>query len=155
MALHMKFREEFAAPPERVFAALTELDHAAAWMPNFVKIEKLTSGSFGVGTTWRETRKMFGREATEQFEVTAFEPNKLLELYIDGTKGASKRGYYRFRYDLEPQGDGTVVNLSGEIGGGGWLMDLIGRLFVGAFKKSIAKDMAAMKTYVERGKPAG
>jgi uncharacterized protein YndB with AHSA1/START domain len=151
VSLYMTLREEIAAPPERVFEVLTDLDHAGKWMPNLVRIERLTGAGFRAGTRWRETRKMFGREAAEEFEVQGYEPGKSIELFIDGTKGASKKGYYRFRYNLMPIGKKTLVTLNGEIGGVGKFMEFIGRLFVGAMKKAIAKDLSAMKSYIERG----
>lgn len=149
MPLNFTLQEQFSAPPERVFAMLTDLDQAARWMPNFVRIEKLTPPPFGRGTRWREVRKMYGREANELFEVTAYEPGKALELYVDGTQGSSKRGHFRFRYELQPADGRTTVTLAAEIGGMGALMELLGRLFMGAFKKAVVQDLAAMKRYME------
>jgi uncharacterized protein YndB with AHSA1/START domain len=153
MPIEMTFQDTIAAPPERVFAALTDLDGAQKWMPNLVRIERLTPEKTGVGMRWRETRKMFGREASEEFEVTGLEPGKKVELYVDGTKGSSRRGYYRFRYELQPSGGSTLLRLHGEIGGMGKLMELVGRLFMGPFKKAMAKDLEAMKRYIESSRP--
>jgi carbon monoxide dehydrogenase subunit G len=150
VALYLTLHEEIAAPPERVLAALTDLDHSGRWMPRFVRIERLTGAGFGVGTQVRLTRKLFGREMTEHFEVQKYEPGRVLELFIDGAKGDSKRGYYRFRYELTPAGPETRVTMTGEIGGMGRVMELIGRLFVGPLKKAIAKDLSAMKSYIEK-----
>lgn len=150
----MTFREEIDAPVERVFDALTQLEHAHDWMPNLVSVEKLTPGAFGVGTRWRETRKVFGKAASEEFEVTALEPNRRLDLFVDGRKGSSKRGEYRFRYDLEPMASRTVLTMNGEISGMGAVMEVLGRLFMGMFKKMIAKDLHAMRAYAERGAAA-
>jgi uncharacterized protein YndB with AHSA1/START domain len=149
MPLHFTLHEQIAAPPERVFAMLTDLDEARRWMPNLVRMEKLTSTPFGRGTRWREVRKMYGREASELFEVTACEPSKSLELYVDGTQGSSRRGYFRFRYELQPAEGRTTVTLSAEIGGMGAIMELLGRLFMGSFQKAVAQDMTAMKRQIE------
>jgi uncharacterized protein YndB with AHSA1/START domain len=149
MALTMCMIEEITATPDKVFRVMTDTDLCAKWMPNFVRIERLTPGPFGKGTRFREFRKMFGREASEVFEVTAIEPEKLLELYVDGKEGATKRGYYRFRYDLEKKGASTVVTLNGEIGGMGRFMSFLGKLMLGPMKKAIRKDLLAMKAYIE------
>lgn len=154
MPIHLSSQKEINAPPERVFAVMTDMDAAGQWMPNFVRIEMLTPGEYGVGTKWRETRKMFGREASEVFEVTGLEPGKSLELYVDGTQGASKWGYYRFRYQLEPVGGKTSLTLTGEMGGLGVFMELLGRLMAGAFKKALGKDLDAMTDYIEKN-PGG
>lgn len=151
MPLTMHWREEIAAPPARVFTALAEPDQVAKWMPGFVRFERLTPGPMGVGTRLRETRKMRAHEATEEFEVTAYEPPRVFELYVDGRKGSMKRGEFRFRYTLAPGGPGTILTLDGEIGGMGGCMMLIGRLFAGMFRKALAKDYAALKAYCEKG----
>jgi len=151
MPIRMHFEEQIAAPPERVFQALTDVEAAKAWMPNLVSIEWVEQRAEGVGSQFRETRRMFGREATEHFEVAALEPNRMVELYVDGTKGTSGKGWYRFRYHLEPSGGGIRLRLDGEMGGMGRIGELIGRLFVGMFKKAIARDMQAMKRHLERG----
>ena len=117
MALTMHWREEIAAPPERVFAAMADLESFGTWMPGFVRIERLTPPPTGVGTRFRETRKMMGHEATEEFEVTAFEPPLVFGLFCDGKKGSSKSGEFRFRYTLAPGGPGTILTVDGEVGG--------------------------------------
>ncbi|MCY1079790.1 SRPBCC family protein [Archangium lansingense] len=154
MALEFTVRKEIAASPDRVFSVLKDLDAASKWMPNFVGIEKLSPGKFGVGTKWRETRRMFGRDASELFEVTGLEPGRSLELYVDGTQGSSKRGYYRFRYLLEPAGGKTTLTMAAEIGGMGFILELFGKLLLGSFKKAIIADMDAMTSYIEGSKKA-
>ena len=139
------------APPERVFEAMTNPEGFGNWMQGFVRAERLTPGDFGVGTQFRETRKMFGKEATEHFEVTTCEPGKRLGLEVDGTKGTTGKGRYHFDYELEPTGTGTLVRTSAVIDmPGGLLTKLLGKLMGGAFKKACDKDLVALKTYLER-----
>lgn len=149
MALQFSVKERIRAAPDRVFAVLTDLDAAKAWMPGYVSIEKLTPGGFAPGMRWRETRRLYRRQATEEFEVVACEPNSRIELYIDGKKGSSRRGEIRFRYELTPAEKGTVVTLHGEIGGLGRFLEWIGRLFIGSFKTACLRDLQAMRVYIE------
>jgi uncharacterized protein YndB with AHSA1/START domain len=151
MAIEFTISETINAPLERVFSVATDLDAAGKWMQNLVGIEKLTEGPMAVGSQWRETRKMFGRKASEHFEVTALVPNENLDLYVDGSKGTTGKGEFRFRHTFEASGGGTVFTLSGEVSGMGKFMELIGRLFIGGMKKAIAKDITAMKHYIEKG----
>jgi carbon monoxide dehydrogenase subunit G len=151
MALQFQSTLEIAAPPERVFEALTDHGVIRQWMPNLVKFESLTPQTSGVGSQWRETRKMFGHEAAEVFEVTGFERPRQISLFCDGRKGTSGKGEYRFDYRLEPNGSGTRVTIDSAIDmPGGWLTKLMGRLMSGMFKKMCMKDMMAMKAFVER-----
>ncbi len=148
MPVEFTVQQGFANAPDRVFQALTDLKGIANWMPGFVKVEILSEGAFGLGTQWRATRKLFGKEATEQFEVTRFEPPTGLGLRVDGSKGTSKRGEYLFDYRLTPQNGGTEVTLHGAIRGLGRIAGLISRLFVGTFKKACVKDLRALATHL-------
>ena len=91
MSLEFQSLTHFEASPERIFAVMTDLDAAAEWMPNIVSIERLDGDGFGVGTQWRETRKMFGKEATELFEVKHCDAARALDIYVDGR--ATAYGY--------------------------------------------------------------
>lgn len=139
------------APPERVYAALCDPDAFGQWMPNFGGVERLTPGPFGVGTRFRETRKMFGTTGHEVFEVTEAEPGRRLGLYVDGKLGSTGKGEYRFTYDFSPEGPATRVRMQGDIQmPGGWLTRLFGKLMLPMMKKALDKDMLAFKAHVEK-----
>jgi uncharacterized protein YndB with AHSA1/START domain len=152
MPIKLQITETIAAPPERVYEALTDLDDAKRWMKGLKSIEKLTQGPFGPGTKWRETRKFMGHQASEVFEVIAAEPSQRLEIFCDGKSGTSKRGHYRFTYVLKPDGEGTRLELLGEISQVGWFGELLGRLFAGLYKSAIARDITALKQTLESAK---
>lgn len=141
------------SPPPVVFEALTNLDAAGQWMPNFVRIEKITGGPIGPGTEWRETRRMFGKESTEHFRVTRFDRPSRLDLLIDGAKGSSGRGEYVFVFELLPERTGTTVELTGDIRMPG-IWGLFSRFMVGTFKKACHKDLEALKAHLESAWPA-
>jgi hypothetical protein len=56
-----------------VFDVASDLARAAENFRAIERIEVVTPGAVGVGTRWRETRRMMGREATETIEFTAFD----------------------------------------------------------------------------------
>jgi uncharacterized protein YndB with AHSA1/START domain len=142
------------APPAVVFAALSDIDRWKAWLPDLIAVEKLTAGPFGQGTEWRETRRMFGKEATEHFRVTRYQPPTRVDLLVDGSKGSSKRGEYLFTYELVPDRSGTNVELTGDIRMPG-LWGLFSRMLVKRFKKACHKDLEALKQHLESPWPAG
>jgi uncharacterized protein YndB with AHSA1/START domain len=144
MALGFTVTHHFAAPPETVFAALTDTAGWAAWLPGYVAVERTDHGPVTVGTGWRETRRMYGKEATEHFEITAHEPPSRIGLRCDGTKGSSGKGEYLFRYALSPADGGTEVILDGEIRGFTGIGALLGRLMVPMFRKACRKDLEAL-----------
>ena len=141
------------AAPAVVFAALSDIERWKDWVPSLVSVEKLTPGAFSPGTEFRETRKMFGKEATEPFRVTRWDPPSRIDLSADGTKGSSKRGEYLFTYELLPDRNGTNVELTGDIRMPG-LWSLFSRMMVGTFKKACHKDLEALKAHLESPWPA-
>lgn len=150
MAIEFEITQRFEQPPHRVFEGLTDLDRADEWMPAFVSIDRLTPGPFAVGTEWRETRKFFGKEATEQFEVTRHDPPTQLGVRVDGSKGSSKKGEYLFDYQLEAEDGGTTVTLHGKIQGLSGFSALFGKLMAGPYKKACANDLRALAEHLGR-----
>jgi hypothetical protein len=65
--------KRISAPVEVVFDVASDLEHAAGRFRGIEKIELVTPAPVGVGTRWRETRRMMGRQATETMEMTAFD----------------------------------------------------------------------------------
>ena len=154
MAIKFTLNEHFNVPKKRVFDALTDLDGAQQWMQGFVGIEKIKGNRIENGAVWREKRKMFGKEAVEEFEVIDVKPNDEIRLRVDGTKGTSKRGEYLFQYFLTEQNAGTNVTLNGEIGELKGIAAFFGKLFAGMFRKACLKDLRALKAYLERSNVA-
>ena len=94
------------APAERVWAVLTDIRHADQTLSGVTKVEPLTEGPYGVGTRWRESRRMFGREETQQLEVTlAEEPTRTV------IEADSSGVHYVTEFSLTPAGDGTRLRM--------------------------------------------
>jgi uncharacterized protein YndB with AHSA1/START domain len=57
-------------PVARVWTVFTDLPGRATWLSTVDRVEVLTTGAFGIGTVWRETRTMpDGERVTEEFRV--------------------------------------------------------------------------------------
>ena len=93
-----------AAPPERVFEAATDLASLPETMSGIDSVEVLSDGPFGAGTRWRETRTLYGRQATEEMWVTGFDPPRS---YV--VEAESHGARYRTEITFVPEGDGTRV----------------------------------------------
>lgn len=153
MPIRFTLVEVVQAPPATVFGVATDLDRAMEWMNGLVSIKKTgdkRAAPFGVGTEWGETRKMFGRDATEHFEVTEVMPNSKISLYVDGAEESSKKGEYFFTYHITPEGGGTRITLESEIRVEGKVNAVLGLVFGGFFKRAMKKDLRSMKRYAER-----
>ncbi|MGV6813837.1 MAG: SRPBCC family protein [Phycisphaerales bacterium] len=74
--------ETVHAPIERVFEIASNIPNAANSIRGIELIETLeeappadnNNGPVGLGYTWRETRIMFGKEATEDMSITKWSP---------------------------------------------------------------------------------
>jgi len=141
------------ATPSGVFTIAADI---ARW-PDFISaidsVEVLTPGPVGVGTRFRETRKIFGSSATEDMTVAEFAPPHRFVLTAQNHGTA-----YRAEHTFEPTGDGTRMRLSFE----GLptsllarLMTPIGLLFLGSVKRQLAADLADMRREAERRHSAG
>lgn len=151
MPLRLEIRETIAAPPDRVFAALSDPDSLGKWMKGLVRVEHLDGPPSGKGKRFRQVRRMFGREAAEVFEITGFDPPRSFDLFVDGRQGSSKKGEFRFHYELLPKGGGTEVVMTGEISGMGRFWEFLGKMLGGMMRKALAKELAAFKAFVEKG----
>lgn len=95
-----------AAPPSAVWDVVTDLGAAADTLRGVTRVEVLTDGPYAVGTRWRETRRMLGKEATEEMWVTAVEPvhRTVVEAESHGT-------HYTSTFTLAPAGTGTHLEM--------------------------------------------
>jgi hypothetical protein len=100
-------KKQVEAAPDRVFAVATDLENAASRVKGIEKLEMLTDGPVGVGTKFRETRTMFGREATEDMEITAFDPPRSYEVHAE-----SHGCRYHTVISFTPVGSGTEMAMN-------------------------------------------
>ncbi|WP_152656450.1 SRPBCC family protein [Oceanobacillus sp. CFH 90083] len=152
MSIHFELKRTVQVSREDTYNSLLDLEAAKQWMQGLVRIERLDEGPLEAGSRWRETRKMFGKEATEHFEVVEIdEPSKIV-LRCDGTKGTTGKGEFIFTYQLASAGDmtHTEIILHGEINGLTGLSRFFGKMMAGSFKKACAKDLDQLIAYLEK-----
>ena len=139
--------KRIAAPPAAVFAVVADVERLPSRIPEIKSVELLTPGPVGVGTKIKETRVMFGKEASETFEVVEFDPGRRLTL-VAVSCGAEYRCEHRF----VPDAGGTVLELAIRTRAltlFAKLMTPLGWLMAGMMKKAIAKDLDAVARAAE------
>ena len=155
MSIEFQVTEILPGPPERAFQALTDIDNAPRWIPDIVAVERVGDVRQGVGMRWRETRKMRGKEATEEIEVTHYHPPSHLGLRIDGTRGTLGRGRYNFDYKLAQRVGGTEVRMTGRIDGLlPSMLRWMGPLLSGLYKRECGKDLRALAQHLRQTEAA-
>ena len=129
--------KDINAPVERVFDLLTDFENSAEVIRGIVKMELLTDGAVGVGTRFRETRIMFGREADEVMEVSEFErPNG----YVLTAESHGCR--YVTKVCLSQNGDSTRLEMNFDAHPMSWLAKMLS-FMTRPMLKSCAKAMDA------------
>lgn len=147
--MELQIGREIAASPDRVWALITDLDDAPRLLSGVSRVERLGGPAFGVGTRWRETRVMFGREATEQMEVTAVDAGRRYE--VTASTGSTR---YLSVMSVEPLGeDRCRLSMSFAAASssvpGKLAAATIGRLFRKATRKMLEQDLEDIATTAE------
>jgi carbon monoxide dehydrogenase subunit G len=137
----LEISRRISAPTERIWSVITDLDAAPDQLSGVESIERISGPEFGVGTRWRETRRMFGKEAVEELEVGTVIPERSYTV-----EAASHGSKYHSELTVEGVGDGTsLLTMSFEAEpqslGAKLASATIGLLFRGATKKALAKDL--------------
>jgi uncharacterized protein YndB with AHSA1/START domain len=113
-------------PPAEVFAYLADPRNLHDWQGT-AEVEQLTSGPIGEGARFREVHRMLGRRIESVTEVVDYDPDRRFGVHvisgpfpIDG------------RWELEPDGAGTLLRFSAEGPGPTLAAPLVRRRFRGA-----------------------
>ncbi len=151
------------APQEAVFAAASDFPNAANMIEGIDSVEMLNQANdgtpIGVGTRFKETRTMMGKQAVETMEVTEYDPPRAYTLGAlscgvkfesrvtcleenPGSGGGGQSGGCRLSFDIK----GTPQTLLTKI-----VSPVMGLLMKGSMRKAMEKDLADVKRYVERG----
>ena len=135
------------APIEKVFDTVAHIENFEQAIPHIVSVEFLTERRFGVGTRFRETRRMGKREATTELEVTEYVRYDHVRLVTD-THGTVWDTVFTTR-----AADSGAVELTMVMDANAHklLPKLMNPLIKGVIRKAIEKDMDAVKAYCEGG----
>ncbi|MEV6651847.1 SRPBCC family protein [Streptomyces sp. NPDC051219] len=147
---HVTVERRLSVSADRAWEALTDLQGMPAVLTGVESVEVLTPGPFAVGTRWRETRRMFGKQATEEMSVTACERPKR---YVVEAESAGTHYVSEFSFDRTGPETTTVrMHFSARPPGGfaGLLAKVFGALGTRAVEKAVAKDLADVAASLER-----
>jgi hypothetical protein len=129
-----------------VFRTISEVDHFSRAIPDITKIEFLSQVTSGIGTRFRETRLMKGREATTTLEITECVPPEKIRFVAD-----SHGTVWDSVYTLAPAGEDALLTLSMEARPHTLLARVITPLIRGMVQKALESDMDRVKEWCEKG----
>jgi uncharacterized protein YndB with AHSA1/START domain len=135
--------EWIACPPKRVFEFITDPNNAPKIVPSVKSSVKLTEGPPKVGTRYRETRLMGGKEEHAELEVSEYaEPTVYaMRNVTDGIETV-------YRYNLRPEKDGTRIDLVCQLKAAG-LKRIMLPLVAFILKKEDGTHLQRLKQFLE------
>ncbi len=141
---------DIAATPEEVWQVITDIENSKNVVSGIMDIEILepATGPSIKGMKWRETRMMFGKEATEVMWITHADAPDFYD-----TRAESHGAVYTTRVAVEATADGSRLTMTFEgqpVKFGAKVMwALTGWMMKGPMKKAITQDLADIKAAVE------
>ena len=135
-----------AAAPEEVFSTVADISNYTKAVPQLVRVEFLTDRKVGMGTRFRETRLMRGREAITELEVTAYVANERVRFVSDA--GGT---IWDTVFTVRPADDGRGTRLDMVMDARPYriMSRLIVPLMKGVVARAVGADMDALKAYLE------
>lgn len=130
-------------PPDEVFAFISDFEKNSLWQAGVQKAWFTSNGPFGVGSTYTQLSRFLGRNIEFHFEVSRFEPNKVVEFKT--TSGTFPVHIIRA---VEPAPEGTRVHavIEGEASG---IFRLAAPILDRVTQRQIESDYARLKTVLE------
>ena len=146
--MEVQAEKRVRASVEDVFEVFSDVTKIEERIPGILNVEVLSDGPVGPDFRWRETRKMMGKEATEEMWFDEFDPPRryTVKAHSHGTR-------YLSTYTFDQAGTETVVGMTfsgtpetmvAKIMGA-----LLGWMGKGAVKKMLQADLDALADYVE------
>jgi len=147
---HLELVQHVNAPAEAVWRVLTDIPGSARTLSSISRVEILTPGDYAEGYRWRETRKMMGKEATEEMWVAEVDAPTSTTV-----KATSNGADYTTRFTLAPAGGGTRLTMyfGAEMENPGAfgkvMLALFGKLALGITRKQMARDLKEIAAKAE------
>ena len=140
-----QFTEHIARSTADVFEVLSNPARAMDFLDNITGSTKLTDGPIGVGTKFRETRVVHGKEATADLLVSAYEPSTHV-----GISTEAEGIKVEYHYHLSPEDGGTRLKWTCQLEASG-LRKMMLPMVAGIMKKEDGDHLQKLKAYLEAG----
>ena len=133
------------APLTTVFDTVAHIENFSKAIPDIVNVEFLSDVRSGVGTHFRETRLMRGKEVSVELAVTEYVENDHIRIVSD-THGT----VWDTVFTVEPAGGGGVeLTLVLDANARKFLPRLMNPLIKGMIRKAMERDLDAVKAFCE------
>lgn len=131
---------EIAAPPERVWEVLTDVESWPEWTSTVTSVRRLDEGPLRVGSRAKINQP---RIPETEYVVTEVEPGRSFTWVATGPGVRTTA-----RHDAEPlPGIGTRVRLT--VSQSGWLGSIMGRFYRGLTDRYLSNEASGLKARCE------
>jgi carbon monoxide dehydrogenase subunit G len=131
-------------PVDVVFQTVADIRRFSQALPHVVKVEFLSEAKSGVGTRFRETRLMNGKEAVTELKVTEFVENDRVRLVAD-----SHGTVWDTVFTVKPENERTLLTITMDARAYRLFARIINLLIGGMVKKGVERDMDLVKAFCE------
>lgn len=134
---------------EAIWNVISDIRNAEKNISGIQKIEVLEEPTEGIlGFKWRETRIMFGKEATEDMWITHSEPNSYYK-----TRAESHGAEYLTTMKIEEKVDSCILSMEFESESVSFMAKIMnvvfGRMMKNSTEKALLEDLNDIKNVVE------
>lgn len=142
--INIRVHRSIAAPLDRVFQTVSNIERYAEAIPRIENFNFLSAKRTGIGTRFRETRVVKGREHVTEREITEFVPNESVRFVADrhGTVWDST-------YRVSRASGATQLELTTQASAHKllpWLVNPLRKFF---YRRALEAEMTALKAYCE------
>lgn len=138
-----------AAPPEEVWALISDLEKGPEWSAVTLQCEITSEGPLGVGCTYRAVSKFMASKITTEHEILEWAPpHRIVSKVIKGAEST-------FTQTCEPQGEGTGLTMSNEFSIPAGLPGLVADKLAEQVTDTLAQELARIREVVEGSSRAG
>ena len=140
---------EIERPPEVVWKAIIDFKNCSNYIESIVNLEIIDEpNNTLIGFKWKETRVMFGKEATETMWITDYVENEYYQ-----TRAESHGYVYTSILCIERVQENTKLTMSFSAEAQTLFVKIfsscMGFIIKGSMKKALIKDLNDIKTHLE------
>ena len=140
---------EIEKPLEDVWKTIIDFKNCSNYVESIVKLEIIDEPKDTlIGFKWKETRVMFGKEATETMWITDYVENEYYQ-----TRAESHGSIYISRLSIERVEKHSKLTMSFSADAQTFFVKIfslcMGFVIKGSMKKALIKDLNDIKTHVE------
>lgn len=140
---------EIKKPIEDAWNVITDFKNCSNYISSIISLEIIDEpqGTL-IGFKWKETREMFGKEATETMWITDYVENEYYQ-----TRAESHGSIYITRLSIKQVENHTTLTMSFTAEAQTFFVKIfsacMGFVIKGSMKKALIKDLDDIKTHVE------